>query len=338
MSFLGNFDHTTGKTWGGTQLNPGLLKATSVLGGFFGLDHLLLRSPRTALFKFIFNLISFGFWYWYDILQVFFDEASVKEFGYTIPILGPVGLGAGILADPSKSPAPEGTPSPWLFLAYMLLVFVPLGFSSFLAGDFRGGAAKFLLTWSVWFTILGLVWTIYSGIYAVLNTESLLTKGTDRLFPTTLFMDPYGPAPNLIPPKLAEEEKKLQSSWFSWIPGFSLVENLLQPVEKAALKTVVAVGEPVLNVAESVKNSTIAETSKSPAVAQVGGAILAASGFDSSKAVFFGTVALILVGAIGITGSRMFLRKKDTSLNQTEKNDVPPEGFRNDVPPGPRVL
>ena len=38
----------------------------SVLGGFFGLDHLYLRSPLTFIAKLITNIFTFGTWWLYD--------------------------------------------------------------------------------------------------------------------------------------------------------------------------------------------------------------------------------------------------------------------------------
>lgn len=327
MSFLGTFEHTTGTTWGGTQLDPGTLKFATVLGGFFGIDHLLLRSPRTALFKFILNLLTFGFWYWYDILQVFGDLDSVKRYGYTVPIYGPVGLGAGILHDSATKAAPEDTPTPLTFFMYMLFVFLPFGISNVIAGDSSGGFMKILFSIVFWpFILVAILWSIYSGFYAVFNTESLLTRGTDRMFPFSLLLGSYGSATNLKPPNLTKAEA-FESSWWSMIPGGSFLMSFFRPVEKAALQTVVAVGDPALNVAETLKDQAV----------QTGGALLS-DDTGISKALFLGAFALVFVGATFVTGARFLQAKKPEDSKQTERNDIPPEGFTDDVPPGPRLL
>ena len=53
--------------------------------GFFGLDHLFLRSPLTALAKAFLNIFTLGFWYFYDILQVTVDRETVKSVGLSVP-------------------------------------------------------------------------------------------------------------------------------------------------------------------------------------------------------------------------------------------------------------
>jgi hypothetical protein len=348
MSFLGSFEHTTGKTWGGRQISPGILQATSLLGGFFGLDHLLLRSPQTALLKFIFNVVTLGLWYWYDVIQVFQDMDFVKEYGFTLPIKGPVGLGAGIVGDSSgPGAAPKGTPSPFMFLAYVALLFVPFGVSNFFAGDFKGGAAKFFLTFYFFTTVLGLLWSLFSIFYATFNTKSLLTRGVDRFFPVTLFMDPYGPSPTLVTPGIKKAEDEIAEDSI-----FTKVYNMIfGVVEKPILEAVVSVAEPVVETAEEIRN-TAAATEKTP---QVGGALNAVTNTAllmstqqggasdiTSKALFLGATSLIFIGSILITYFRYFGGEKGVKQKETskisEKNDIPPEGFQNDVPPGPRVL
>jgi hypothetical protein len=322
MSFLGPFEHTTGKTWGGTQITPGALQAASVLGGFFGLDHILLRSPKTAFFKLLVNMISFGFWYWYDVVQSFGDMESIKQYGYTIPLVGPVGLGAGIVGDTPQGAAPKDMPGPWTFVAYILLSLVPFGTASFLAGDFYGGAVKFFMTFFIFTTILGLLWTAYSAFYGIFKTETLLTHGVDRFFPATLFMTPYGPAPNLIPPKLKEAEQlqSMESGLFSW-----LYTVFIGPLEKPLLQAAVGVGEPLVQTAETLK--------------QTGGGFMAdALPSETSKYLFLTAAAAVCIGSLVVTYLRFWNAKKNAPSKHSEKNDIPPEGNQNDVPPGPRVL
>jgi hypothetical protein len=355
MSFLGPFEHTTGKTWGGVQISPTTLQATAVLGGLFGLDHLLLRSPQTALMKFIINILSLGLWYWYDVLQVFQEMDFVKEYGYSFPIKGPVGLGAGIVGDTSgPGAAPKGTPNPWYFVAYMFLTLVPFGVSSFFAGDFQGGSAKFFLTFFVFTTVLGLLWTLYSIFYATFNTKSLITKGVDRFFPATLFLKPFGDSPNLVIPgvKKAEEIQEDANNIFNKIYNKIILKLLnLFPmlynkvfgiVEKPVLEAVVSVTEPIVNSAQEIKEAATAPEAEK----QVGGALNAAimmaaqqqgGGETVSKALFLGSVVLIFVGSISLTYFRFWRAKKNRSSEHSNQDDIPPE-TGNDAPPGPRVF
>ena len=338
-SFLGPFDHTTGATWGGSQLSPSVLKALAVLGGFLGLDHLVLRSPKTALLKFLVNCISLGFWYWYDIVQVFADTDFVRTYGYSIPGVGPVGLGAGILhQEIPVGKAPPASPSPFLYLAYSLLIAVPFGISHFIAGDYYGGAMKFFLSYVIFTFLLGWIWAAYSTFMVIFNTPTLVEKGTDRMFPATLFMDAFGPAPNLMIPKPGEESSQEEnaSSFFNWIFGCL---GFLKPLEKPVLEGVVSAGSTLAGVAKVAKDTAVQmeEADTAPAVAEVlqkGGALLG----TSSTPIFLGVSALVLVGAVGLTLLRVKggAKQKD-SIESKTRNDLPPE-VSDEPPSGSRAL
>jgi hypothetical protein len=338
-SFLGPFDHTTGATWGGSQLSPSVLKALAVLGGFIGLDHLALRSPKTALLKFLVNCISLGFWYFYDIVQVFADTDFIRKYGYSIPGLGPVGLGAGMLhQEIPVGKAPPTSPSPFLFVAYSLLIAIPFGISHFIAGDYYGGAMKFFLSYVIFTFLLGWIWAAYSTFYLVFNTKDLLEKGTDRMFPATLFMDSHGPAPSLLIPKTegdsSEEDKA--SSFFSWIFGCL---GFMKPLEKPVLEGIVSAGTTLTGVAAVAKDAAIQieKTDTAPAVAEVlqkgGAAVLGIS----STPIFLGVSALLLVGAVGLTLLRVKGAKQKDSIETKTRDDLPPE-VSDEPPSGSRAL
>jgi hypothetical protein len=236
-----SFDHTKGEFWGGSQLSLTHVKIASVLGGFFGMDHILLRSPSTALLKTIVNFLTFGFWYFYDIVQLFGDEEGVKKYGYSIPCAGRPGLGTGIFEGGGKDPAPKTSPSPFYFLAYSLLILVPFGLSHFIAGDFYGGTAKFFMTFNPFTFLLAFIWAAYSAYYLTAQTSELLKKGTDRFFPSTLLMDPIGRAENIMqytpPPAEQSVVEKVVTSALS--PITAVIPPLLGPF-KGVLDTFVA--------------------------------------------------------------------------------------------------
>ena len=82
----------------GAYLSYNVFRILSILGGFFGLDHLYLRSLWTFLAKFIVNILCFGVWWIYDMLHALFNEPVVKMYGLGVPGLGPMGIAAGVLA------------------------------------------------------------------------------------------------------------------------------------------------------------------------------------------------------------------------------------------------
>jgi hypothetical protein len=319
MSWLGSIKHTQGETWGGTQVDLNIYKAISVLGGFFGLDHFFLRSPKSGVVKFLVNLCTFGFWYMYDLIQIFTDSEQIKKFGLTIPLAGPSGIGAGMFHGDGLSRAAKTTPNPYIFLAFAALAWVPFGLSHFIAGDFYGGAAKFFITFSPLF-IMGFLWSFYTMFNVISNTPGILTKGTDRFFPATLFMNSNGEAPNIMIPVKEEE----QSSGFAeMLTGLT---GLLGPFEKPILQAVVGAGEVGINAAENVKSVTDLVTETVPL--QTGGALS-----NSSTLIFLGLSSMILFGSLVLTAVRYSRTKKSTDST----NDVPPE-ISDEPPPGSAVF
>jgi hypothetical protein len=146
-----------------------------VLGGFFGLDHFLLRNPKTGILKMIVNCFTFGFWYMYDLFQIFTDSDQVQRFGLTIPLLGPSGIGAGIFHGDGFPRAPPTSPSPICTLEPCLPRMGTPGLSHFIAGDFNGGTAKFLMTFSRPF-FMDSLWTLYTMFYVIANTPEPANK------------------------------------------------------------------------------------------------------------------------------------------------------------------
>jgi len=318
MSWLGSIKHTQGQTWGGTQVDLNIYKAISIFGGFFGLDHFFLRSPKSGVLKFLVNLFTFGFWYMYDILQIFTDSDQIKKFGLTIPLAGPSGIGAGMFHGDGLSRAAKITPNPIVFLAFAALAWVPFGLSHFIAGDFYGGAAKFFITFSPLF-IMGFLWSFYTMYNVISNTPGILTKGVDRFFPATLFMDTNGAAPNIMIP-IKEEPS---SGFAEMLTGFTA---LLGPFEKPILQAVVGAGEVGINAAENVKS--VADLATTAAPLQTGGALS-----NSSSMVFLALAGSILFGSLVLTALRYSRTKKTTDST----NDVPPE-INDEPPPGSGVF
>jgi hypothetical protein len=224
--------YTSGKFWGGTVLPFWVLMVFTALPftGFFGIDHLLFRSPSTALLKFIVNLFTFGFWYFYDIVQVFTDKSFLKEYGLSKPGSGPAGLGLdyfrGITSQKDTlGPSPSGFLSIVFFVLFLFTSLVPFGVSNFVAGDTEGGIAKFLLSFGPW----GLFWIPFlfvTGFFEVfrnlMEPEKIFTEGAIRPTPINFLLSSTGYSPNLMNPETIEKEKGKT--------GLSLYSLLIQPI------------------------------------------------------------------------------------------------------------
>ena len=139
----------------------------TILGGYLALDHLYLRSPLTFLAKIIVNILCFGVWYWYDVLQAIWNSDVVKLYGLSVPALGPKGIGAGVLAKDKPSKLH------WNFLIYSIcLMFGGLfGLDSFLVGDNRSGLIRLLSLISVIGAPIAFGWWAYNLFWFFTNTE-----------------------------------------------------------------------------------------------------------------------------------------------------------------------
>lgn len=336
MSWIGPVYHTQGETWGGTQIDYTMFKAISVLGGFFGLDHIFLRSPRTGILKFIVNIFTFGFWYMYDIIQLFTDSEFIKKYGLTIPLLGPSGIGAGIFHGAgTESRAPLTAPTPLLFVVFALLTWIPFGVSQFVAGDFKGGAAQFVLTFSPLF-FMAFLWALYSAFNTIVNTASVLKDGTDRFFPVTLLMSAKGPAPNIMIPKAPSltEGGGFVGALAEALTGFSF---LLGPYEKPVLQGIAGAAETGIHAAKTLNQGLHPiEVPSAPSVQlpQTGGALE-----NTSSILFLGLAAFVLFGSLVITAVRYSSAPKVTKNSNTNTDDdIPPEANTDEPPSGSRVF
>ena len=142
----------------------------TLLGGYFALDHLYLRSPLTFLAKIVVNLLCFGVWYWYDVLQAVWNSDVVKLYGLSVPALGPKGIGAGVLAKDKPSKLH------WNFLIYSLcLMFGGIfGLDSFLVGDNRSGLIRLISLITVIGAPIALGWWAYNLFWYFTNTEYII--------------------------------------------------------------------------------------------------------------------------------------------------------------------
>ena len=200
------------------------------LTGFFGLDHLLFRSPSTALAKGLTNLFTFGLWYMYDIVQVFSDKTFIKDYGLSKPFSGPAGLGLdyfrGITGkNDTLGPSKTGFLSILFFVLYLFSSLIPFGISNFVAGDTEGGIAKFLLSFGLW-GILWIPFLFIAGFFEVFRnvteTEKIFTEGALRPTPINFLLNPTGYSPNIMNPDTITKEQDRQS--------FSLYKTFVKPL------------------------------------------------------------------------------------------------------------
>lgn len=161
---------------GATYLSYDVFLGLSVLGGFFALDHLYLRSPATFVAKFFINIFCFGVWWIYDALQAVFNADTVKLYGLGIPGWGPTGIGAGVLT----KPVPDKKHMRFLFYSAALFFGGLIGLDSFVVGDRQTGIIRLLCVFSVIFLPVALLWWVYEIFQFFTNTKEVI--GTHHEF------------------------------------------------------------------------------------------------------------------------------------------------------------
>jgi hypothetical protein len=186
------FEYTQKPFWGGPWYSYWMLMVVTLVFGFFGMDHFLLRSPLTGFLKLITNILGLGLWWIYDIVQVFGEKENVMKYGLSAPIVGPLGIGAGMFVD--NQPDEKPSKSPLRYLLYLFLLFVPFGFDSLVAGDMNGALAKFISCFVFLLWPIAIAWSINNIYKAVVVPQELFTEGVDRFFPFTWFMGKKGPS------------------------------------------------------------------------------------------------------------------------------------------------
>jgi hypothetical protein len=195
-------------------LSYNVFLALTILGGYFALDHLYLRSPVTFLAKFIVNMLCFGVWYWYDVLQAVWNSDVVKLYGLSVPALGPKGIGAGVLVKekPSKMH--------WNFLIYALCLLGGgmFGLDSFIVGDNRSGLIRLLCLISVIGAPIAMAWWAYNLFWFFTDTEYTINSNPEF----------FGRAAGSFTSRL-----------LSYIPSFlvPIIESVLGPIT-ASINTV----------------------------------------------------------------------------------------------------
>lgn len=206
---------THGKFWEGYMLeNSFAFKLFTYFPpfGLLGLDKFLLRSPLTALLKFLVNLGFWGAWYWYDVIQLAFDEDReiAAEYGFSNPY-GPSGHGFELVKDLKENDGLEpskyykGSSTPWLLMLYVFLSLCIsfTGLPQIFFGDYQGGLVK--LATSV---LLAPVYMLY-GFADIAQSSVLEKEGLLRPWPFVagfFFLLDKFPATLLLPSDDVKDE------------------------------------------------------------------------------------------------------------------------------------
>jgi len=171
----------------------------TLVAGFFGLHHVLLRSPQTGLAFMFANILTLGYFYFYDLIQLSeaggLGDEGLNTYGLG-SVAGPLGIAKGMwIPDATSSPVEgqkggggddDGPPSPWFFLLYALTIPLPY-LATAVAGDYQNAFTRFLFLIVVPFGfVLGFCAIIYDYWILLSQPADLLKFGTKRFFPFPL--------------------------------------------------------------------------------------------------------------------------------------------------------
>jgi hypothetical protein len=206
---------------GATFLSYDVYLGLAVLGGFFALDHLYLRSPLTFLAKFVVNILCFGVWWIYDASLAFFNKDTIKVFGLSVPGIGPKGIAAGVL---SKD-VPDEKHMRFFFYSVALLLGGIFGLDSFVLGDKQSGLIRLVSLITVIFAPVALGWWAYKLFKFFFQTKSVVEENYDFF---------GAPEPSSLSPVNQLVEK---------IPALGPILGPLNAIKNALVGTVETAGE-----------------------------------------------------------------------------------------------
>jgi TM2 domain-containing membrane protein YozV len=334
------------------QLSYNFLIGLTFLGGFFGLDHLYLRSPLTSIAKMLMNTIFFGAWWLYDISQVVFNRDVVEVFGLGVPGLGPSGIGAGCLItnEPHKSHLR------FILYGVSLLFGGIIGLDSFVLGDSISGIIRLVSLINVIGAPIAIVWWVYNMFLFLFQTKDVVDanrnffNGESSSFADMikrsslfkLFEGTVGPIANSID-NLTEILKNGINIASGAFAGVEAIKALTTRVDATSKTYTVATDEQIqaaANARKAAKNEAakakekgcpevkptngsppttgpvtgpVTKSETNPETLQ-GGAIMPNS--NMLPYTFMGTIIMIAVSGFLLTYRRS---------NKNERNDAPPE-------------
>jgi len=234
---------SSAKTWTPTDgdhpyvprpdINLETLKGWSLIGGLFGLDHFYMRSPFTGIAKLL-TFGGFGFWYLWDIIQLYAEEDRVINYGLSTPFDAVTGIAQGMITDQDTNYKQKSSYSAWIFGALfgflgvdsaMLGKWAQMIRKLFDAGVFAGILSGIFLTISAlsqsitaW-NVIGLIFLlVLAGIYGtfvwmpwwlimsstVIDPKKMFTKGVTVDSKTDQFLNYFKMWTNRIGPTTSE--------------------------------------------------------------------------------------------------------------------------------------
>jgi len=257
--------------WGGhPDRNYFIFVGLSVFFGFFGLDHFYLRSFSTGTQKFFINMLTLGFWYFWDVIQIANDGAKIRKDGLNSPLDWIRGIGRGTFRPIEKTGEPNiEAEKSYLLYAFLAIFFGWLGADKFYMGETWQGIAKLLSCFNIFLFLFGWLWVAWDGFHAFFLTESLIKDGISPPMPYSYFFNEPTPGYVFLPGGTPSRERNEGGifgtlDWIARTFGFPAVPKGLplgtmykEVVAPLFTPPLVKALERVTDVSSSISHSTI---------------------------------------------------------------------------------
>jgi hypothetical protein len=307
--------------------------------GWFGVDYWYLGAPLTGLLKMFVNMFTFGYWWFYDILNVIFNRPTVELFGPTIPFYGSTGCAAGRFRQPNSNEDPERLAKHLNYIIYgVVLGFIGIiGGDSYLIGNTMNAFIRLICFISLIGIPIALVWWANNIFNYAFNANYFVNDAW-------YYLGAASPNGSTCPPSLLQQIFGPLGSMFSFIVSFFTGFKLPQPnpIDKWQQEILSKANLTPKDVSELNKAYQIKTVSQE---SQKGGANLQSETLNLNgtnthllSLLFAGTIGFIVVSSIILSLRRSYQNgsKKNTTTTSTVDEQRGDKG-QDDVPPNPSI-
>jgi TM2 domain-containing membrane protein YozV len=241
-----------------------LFVAFTFLFGFFGLDHMYLRSNETAFKKFLLNIFGLGIWYFWDIIQVLKDGKYVRKHGLNSPFDWIRGIGRGMFTPPKakggsnnddKEAKEYAAPKSYMIYTLLAICLGIFGADKFYVGNVWQGLAKLFSVFNIFLFLFGLLWVLWDAYHAFFMTQSILKDNITPPVPYSWLMNPIDASVFKVQ-EVKDEPTKAGFS-FPWpslptLPFREIYKELVVPLLQPTVGTGIQSANKVLSVGTKV--------------------------------------------------------------------------------------
>jgi len=325
----GMYSSTSLKRWQTQNLDYNFYWAFTVLLGWFGVDYWYLGAPLTGLLKFITNMSTFGYWWFYDILNATFNRPTVELFGPTMPFFGTTGCAGARFRQANTTEDPERLSKHLNYIIYGLVLGITgiIGGDSFLLGNTTYAFIRLICLVTIIGAPIALIWWAYNLFNYVFSADYFINDAW-------YYLGAASPDGSKCPSFFAKLFSPI-TSLFSMITGIKFPT----PESLAEWQTTL-LSKPDLT-ASNVTELNKAFQIKSCPSSQKGGSspstTLSSTNTHLLSLLFAGTIGFVIVSSIILSLRRSYQNgnKKGTTTSPDDKQRGDQED--DDVPPQPRV-